>query len=362
MKSLVSVCIPTFNGAKYIRECLDSVLAQEFTDFEVLIVDDQSSDETFSIAQEYATGDHRIRVIQNEHNLGLVGNWNRCIELAQGEWIKFVFQDDLIAPTCLEQMLAASKPDSSIICCRRNFIIETGVEESERQGYLKIQTIESFFPGITKISAGDYCEVLLKNATLNNESLNFVGEPTAVLLHRSVFYRFGVFNPHLIQICDLEFWTRIAIHKGIIYIPEILATFRVHAGSTTAINKTSRHYRTLILDRLALLHDFAFHPNYAPLRTAASSRRPPVNLVNLFAQKAYEARTIAAFEAINPVNPDFSLLDEWKHIVHYYPNLSNYSRRITDSLKLSLKREWRVFKSWGRPLLELSGIRKSRSS
>jgi len=295
MKPLVSVCIPTFNGAKYFRECLDSVLAQKFTGFEVLIVDDQSSDETFSIAKEYATYDHRIRAIQNEYNLGLVSNWNRCAEIAQGEWIKFVFQDDLIEPTCLGTMLAASKPESDIVCCRRNFIIEPGVSESIRQAFFKIPSIENFFPGLTKISAADYCEFVVEN-----EALNFIGEPTAVMLHRSVFYKFGVFNPHLIQFCDLEFWSRIAIHTGIVYIPEILATFWMHAGSTTTINKTSRHYRAHILDKLALLHNFAFHPIYAPLRTVAGSRRPSVDLVNLFAKRANEARMIAAYEAINP--------------------------------------------------------------
>jgi glycosyltransferase involved in cell wall biosynthesis len=356
MKPLVSVCIPTFNGAKYFRECLDSILAQKFTDFEVLIVDDQSSDETFSIAKEYATYDHRIRAIQNKYNLGLVANWNRCVELAQGEWIKFVFQDDLIEPACLEWMLAASTSKSSIICCHRNFIIEPGVSESERQGFLKSKTLGSFFPGVTNISAADYCEVVLEN-----EALNFVGEPTAVMLHRNVFYKFGVFNPLLIQICDLEFWTRIAIHTGIVYIPETLATFRVHDGSTTATNKTSRNYRTIILDRLALLHDFAFHPNYAPLRTVAASRQPPVNLVDLFAKRAHEARMIAAYEAINPVKPNSNLLAEWKYIEHYYPNFSNYSKRITDPLKLPLKKQWRTFKSWGKPLIELSGMKKRRS-
>ena len=109
MQPIVSICIPTYNGAKYLRECLDTVLSQTFTDFEVLLVDDQSSDETLSIAQEYAAKDTRIYVKQNEQNLGLVGNWNCCIELAQGEWIKFVFQDDLIAPECLEKMLAFGK-------------------------------------------------------------------------------------------------------------------------------------------------------------------------------------------------------------------------------------------------------------
>jgi glycosyltransferase involved in cell wall biosynthesis len=357
MKPLISVCIPTYNGTKYLRECIDSVLAQTFTDFEVLVVDDQSSDETLSIVWEYATHDHRIRVIQNEQNLGLVGNWNRCIELAQGEWIKFVFQDDLVAPTCLEQMLLASKPESSILCCRRNFIFETGVKESVRQYYLTIRTVESFFPGLTNISAADYCGVVLED-----EVLNFVGEPTAVMLHRSVFYRFGVFNPHLIQFCDLEFWTRVAIHTGIIYVPETLATFRVHAGATTAVNKTSRYYRARILDPIPMLNDFAFHSNYAPLRTTAASRHPPINLVKLLANRAHKARMIAAYEATKPVNPDPSFLEDWKQMTTYYPNLSNFSIRITDPLQLPLIGPWRKFKRWGQPLLERSGRKKTRSS
>ncbi len=357
MKPLISVCIPTFNGAKYIKECLDSVLAQTFTDFEVLIVDDKSSDETLSIAQEYATYDPRFRVIQNKCNLGLVGNWNRCVELAQSEWIKFLFQDDLIEPACLERMLAVRKPETAIICCRRNFIFEAHTTEDTRQYYLTYLSLEKLFPGLTEISARDCCE-----ATLDNIWVNFVGEPTAVMLHRNVFYRFGVFNPHLIQICDLEFWTRIAIHTGIIYIPETLATFRVHARSTSAINHTSRYYRTRILEQLPMLHDFAFHPNYAPLRTAATSRNPPVNLVKLFSKRAHQARMIAAYEATKPVNPDPSFLEEWNKIIHYYPNLSNFSKRITDPLQLPLTGPWRTFKRWGQPLLEGSGLKKRRSS
>jgi glycosyltransferase involved in cell wall biosynthesis len=261
MKPFVSICIPTYNGAKYLRESLDSVLAQTFTDFEVLLVDDQSSDETLSIAQEYAAKDNRICVKQNERNLGLVGNWNRCIELAQGEWIKFVFQDDLIAPECLEKMLVASKPDSSIICCLRNFIFEAGTPEHVQHFFKNRESLEKLFPESTQISASDYCKAVLKQI-----DDNFVGEPTVVMLRRNVFYKFGTFNPHLIQLCDLEFWSRVAIHTGIIYVPETLATFRVHNNATTAKNHSGRRYRTSALDPLILLHDFALHPNYAPLR------------------------------------------------------------------------------------------------
>ena len=74
MRPAVSICIPTFNGAKYLRECVDSVLAQTHPDFEVLIVDDCSSDDSVAIAEDYARRDSRVRVSVNDRNLGLVGN------------------------------------------------------------------------------------------------------------------------------------------------------------------------------------------------------------------------------------------------------------------------------------------------
>ena len=95
----ISVCVPVYNGTKYLRECLDSILVQSFENFEVIIVDDQSTDATFDLAQEYPAQDARIRPFRNPHNLGMVENWNRCLDLASAEWIKFVFQDDLIGLT-----------------------------------------------------------------------------------------------------------------------------------------------------------------------------------------------------------------------------------------------------------------------
>jgi glycosyltransferase involved in cell wall biosynthesis len=321
-KPLVSVCIPTYNGAKYFRECLDSVLAQTFTDFELVIVDDQSADATLSIAQEYAKHDHRIRVIQNERNLGLVGNWNKCVELAQGEWIKFVFQDDLIEPSCLERLLAASKPDSLIIFCRRNFIFEAGTSETTQKYYLEHVSAKGVFYNVTEISAINYCE-----ATLAHLGNNIVGEPTVVLLHRSAFERFGIFNPHLIMLCDLEFWTRVAVNTGIIFVPETLATFRVHSGSSTSKSHASRKYRLDVLDKLVMLHDFALNPYYAPLRNAVACQQPPIDFISLFARRAKKAWLIANLAAINPMNPNFSLLKEWNDIISLYPSILSVSKR-----------------------------------
>src|SRR5436190_12136963 len=107
MVPLVTVCIPTFNGIRHIRDCMDSVLGQSCADLEVLIVDDCSSDGTRSVVQEYASSDSRVRVFVNQENLGLVPNWNGWGDLVKGTWLKLVFQDEVIELNCIRGMLKA---------------------------------------------------------------------------------------------------------------------------------------------------------------------------------------------------------------------------------------------------------------
>ncbi|MEM9904053.1 MAG: glycosyltransferase family 2 protein [Cyanobacteria bacterium P01_D01_bin.44] len=325
MTPTISVCVPTFNAGKYLRACLDSILSQTFIDFELLIVDNHSSDQTHTIIEEYAEFDPRIRIVRNEHNIGAVGNFNRCLELAQGKWIKFVFADDFIAPSCLEKMLAASKPDSALVCCRRDFLFEPGIQEETKKYYLKHLSewsIENLFSSSTDISANDFCKVIL-----DYFQHNIVGEPTAVMLHRNTFYRFGTFNTHIIGIADIEYWTRVAIHTGLIYVPYTLATSRVHGESVTSKIVANKHYRKTKLDRLILLHDFVFHPNYAPLRVAASHRQPPFNFKVSLAEKAYEARRIAIQSISSSPNQVSLVMNEWQNVIRHYPELLTYSNQ-----------------------------------
>lgn len=127
---LVSICVPTYNGARFLSQCLDTALAQTWTDFELVIVDDRSSDGTFAIAAAYAARDSRVKLHQNDRNLGLAGNWNRCVLLSQGQWIKFLFQDDLLEPTRLARMLAVRRSDTPLIAVRRALAIESETPES----------------------------------------------------------------------------------------------------------------------------------------------------------------------------------------------------------------------------------------
>jgi glycosyltransferase involved in cell wall biosynthesis len=314
---LVSICVPTYNGSRFIRQCLDSVIGQTFGDKEILVVDDGSTDDTLQIVREYAARNPRFRVVVNDQNLGLVGNWNRCVELARGEWIKFVFQDDLIAPTCLEKMLAASEPDAAIIACRRDFVFDEDTPEETRGYYLEHPSPDTVFSGASHITAQDICE-----AVIDHIGVNFVGEPSAVLLRRDVFTRLGLFNPDLIMICDTEYWTRVASHTGLVYVPETLATFRVHAGSTSAHNFARRQYR-MTIDGIALLHEYAFNDAYASLRKAAAQRSPSFDFTDLLAKRATGTRWLATDAAHRERSPDTTLIEEWERFLRNYPRIKD---------------------------------------
>ncbi len=316
MTPRVSLCVPTYNGAAYLAECLESILAQTVEDVEILIVDDCSQDETLTIAQDYQRRDSRIRVEANPQNLGLVGNWNRCIQRARGEWIKFVFQDDRLDPTCLEQMMAVTQqaPGCLLVYCRRQFLLDPALPEANRLWFEKhARFVDRVFEGETVVSPQQYGE-----AVLAHFGWNLLGEPTSVLLHRHAFLRFGLFNPHYVHNCDLEYWHRVACHTGALYVPTPLAWFRVHASSTSAQNYQHRFYRARVLDLLIMRHDLILSPLYYPLRQIATQQgSTPGSLKRLrvHARRAWvEAQT----------DPD--RLRDWQQITHYYPLLAELSR------------------------------------
>ena len=128
----MSVCIPVFNGESYIAQALESVLSQTFLDFEVIITDNCSTDKTLQIIKNISQKNPRMKVFSNEENLGIVGNFNRCLHLANAKYVKFLCADDLLLPTCLEQMVRPLEVDPliSMVVCGRNFINNVGINKS----------------------------------------------------------------------------------------------------------------------------------------------------------------------------------------------------------------------------------------
>ena len=116
----ISVIVPVYNVEKYLPRCLDSILAQTFRDFELILVDDGSTDASGAICEEYAARDSRIRVLHQE-NQGQAAARNRALDIAQGEYIGFVDSDDYIHPQMFEILMRnawAHDADISVCCCR----------------------------------------------------------------------------------------------------------------------------------------------------------------------------------------------------------------------------------------------------
>ena len=213
----VSILIPTYNGASFIAPAIDSVLKQDGIDFEIIIVDDNSTDGTVAIVQAY--DDPRIRLFQNVANLGAEGNWNRALALAKGAYIKLLPQDDLLLPGCLAAQIAVLAADKE-----ENIAIVFGAREIIDQGG-RIITRRGFRGPPGRIAAASIAQACVRKGT------NVIGEPGAVLFRRSLTERVGPFNSEQPYVIDLDYWLRLLAHGDAWYMEQPVSAFRVSNGS-----------------------------------------------------------------------------------------------------------------------------------
>ncbi len=125
----VSVIIPCCNSAAFLGACMDSVLAQTMQDFEAILIDDGSQDDTLAIAQAYAKRDARVQVLSQE-NAGVAAARNLGLDHAQGEWIAFVDSDDLLPGDALETMLSGAQDGVDMVVCAHETFDESGNRET----------------------------------------------------------------------------------------------------------------------------------------------------------------------------------------------------------------------------------------
>ena len=216
----VSVLIPTYNYARFLPEAIESVLAQDFQDFELLIADDGSTDDTAEVVRPFCARDGRVRFSAHAANLGMVNNWNHCLHQARGEYIKFLFGDDKLSdPRALSKMVALLRehPSATLAASARIFLDEdSNVLEIRR-------TLPDGCHNGRKIMAA--CVM---------EDANLIGEPSAVLFRKKDGGR--GFDPKYRQIVDLEMWFYLLEKGDLAYTREPLCAFRQHARQQSAVN------------------------------------------------------------------------------------------------------------------------------
>jgi len=117
VKPTITVGLPVRNGARYLRTTLDAILSQRFRDFELVVADNASTDDTPQICEQYAKQDRRIRLIRHEENIGAARNHNLLVRLARGTYFKWAAHDDLIRPQFLERCVETLEAEPSAVVC-----------------------------------------------------------------------------------------------------------------------------------------------------------------------------------------------------------------------------------------------------
>ncbi len=233
VQPLVSICIPTYNGAAFIGEAIESALAQTYPNIEVIISDDGSTDQTIAIAQSFtSTTSVDLRIILHR-NYGLSQNWNFCISQAKGKYIKFLFQDDLLAPECIEKMVkvAETHPNIGMIFSPRGITIDASESNPILQkASLSIKDLYKGWSNLKPIQPG---QELLADPNCLSNPINKIGEPTTVLIAARVFAEIGLFDSGLSQYVDLDMWWRIMGNYHIGFVPQTLSSLRIHPEQQT---------------------------------------------------------------------------------------------------------------------------------
>ena len=234
--------MPTYNFARYLPEAIESVLNQNFTDFELLIVDDASKDNSAEIIKSYAERDSRIRFRINSPNLGMVANWNLCMEMACGEYIKFLFGDDaLCSRNALGKMveMLEQNPNATLAASARK-ILDENSKAIDVWSHLGKSGVKKGIDVVVGCLA---------------QTRNLVGEPSVVMFRKRDADR--GFDIRFRQLVDQEYWFYLLGRGDLAYTSEPLCSFRTHSQQQTAVNRVNQVGEK---EHILLLKDYYFRP------------------------------------------------------------------------------------------------------
>ncbi|MCU1694391.1 MAG: hypothetical protein JWR34_454 [Mycobacterium sp.] len=254
----ISVCVPMFNNSATIARCLGSILGQDGVDFEIIVIDDDSSDDCAAIARQMLRpGD---RLVRNTPRLGLNGNHNKCLQLARGECVQFVHGDDWLLPDAL-QTLARYFDDPAV-----GLAFAPREVESDDPTWTKWN--ESLHTGFRHLEEYNCGRDLVSQVASRGVHRNWIGEPSCVMFRRQLALDAGQCRPDVYQLVDLDLWLRLMLRSNVCFHPRKLSAHSYTAHTATAhIVGAGKDW----LDRLRILTWLTMDP--ASPRTVRSRAR-----------------------------------------------------------------------------------------
>lgn len=239
--SLVSVCIPVYNGAEHISETIESVLSQTYAILEIIVLDNNSKDQTNAIVSQYAQHDERIKLYKNDQTVEMGDNWNNCVDYATGDYIMLLSADDLLLPDFIDTALHTFS-EKEIDAFSSNHILFNQQMQRERRVTIKEQIYENF----TSL-------ILLKNPF----SINFTIFSKQAISQMKLLNGGKLFKSY--YTCDYDLWIRSSHHLKIYFSNKILGKYRLH-DSNLSNNKRRMLNETLqvLLDNKDYLKSHSF--------------------------------------------------------------------------------------------------------
>lgn len=218
--SLVSIVIPSYNHEKYISETIESVLNQTYQNFEIVITDDGSSDNTVDIIKKFS--DSRIKLFVFEENKGACSALNNCIINSEGKYVACLNSDDVWEPDKLEKQVKFldENPEAAVVFSKAEIIDENGKKFKDKNHFYY-----SIFEQGNRNNAEWLRYFFLEG--------NCLCHPSA-LLRRSIHDEIGLYNENLANLYDLEMWVRICLKHDIHILDEKLTKFRVRDEGANA--------------------------------------------------------------------------------------------------------------------------------
>jgi glycosyltransferase involved in cell wall biosynthesis len=213
---LVSICIPVFNSDSFIASSLKSLKRQGYLNWNSIIVDDASTDESVKKILENIKDDRRFTLYTNSINLGMVKNWNKAISLANGEFISILHGDDFLHPDYIAKTIDCFQkhPDVGMV-----FSASYDIDNRRNINIYKPFDKDCFFT----------TDSFIKQIS---EKGNFVRFPS-VMLKKNVYDKVDLFDERLVLAVDLEMWLRISLFFNIWYLNEPLSYYRIHSSNVS---------------------------------------------------------------------------------------------------------------------------------
>ena len=228
---LVTVTIPMYNNAKFIRQTIESVLSQTYTNFELLVYDDYSTDGSYEIVRSIS--DPRLKLFRNRKNLGPEGNWNNAVSNVQGTYVKLICGDDILYPQCLERQVDILERHASegvaLVCGQRTII------DAESKALIKqINLVDE-----GRHQAEDVIRKLIRMGT------NILGEPVCGLYPASLLEKTRGYSAMVPYTIDLDFWMQLLKLGDLYMIADPLCAFRISEESWSSRIGDLRYHQFL---------------------------------------------------------------------------------------------------------------------